>query len=74
MTSKQALKAMDFLTTCTPEEILIILECALAGLRDELSDGFLRAYGVLDLDLSDETLEPILDKLARFMETNNGGD
>jgi len=59
---------MIFFSRLTIEEQLIILECAAAGLRDELSDAFLRNNEVLDLDLSYEVLEPILDKLARFME------
>jgi hypothetical protein len=58
-----------FMVSLSREEQLILLECAAAGLRDELSDGFLRENDVLDLDLSDDVLEPILDKLARFLET-----
>jgi hypothetical protein len=58
----------NFMDSLSIEEQLILLECAAAGLRDELSDGFLRENQVLDLDLSDEALEPLLNKLAIFME------
>lgn len=52
----------------TNHEQLVILECALQGLRDELQDGILRESGLLGLDLSDDVIEPIKEKLDKFME------
>ncbi|MHA2046154.1 MAG: hypothetical protein ACW99G_15285 [Candidatus Thorarchaeota archaeon] len=57
-----------FFLQLTKEEQLILLECATGALRDELHDGFLRENEILDLDLSDEALVSILEKLKKFME------
>ena len=66
--SVQDQKYAEFFYFLTNEEQLIILECAVAGLRDELADGWLRENDVLNLDLSDEVLEPIHDKLDDFLD------
>ena len=61
-------KYAQFFFYLTVEEQLVILECAVAGLRDELADGWLRENDVLDLDMSDEALQPIHDKLDEFLD------
>jgi hypothetical protein len=60
-------KYAQFFFYLTNEEQLIILECALQALRDEMSDGFMREARLLDLDVSDEALDPILEKLSELM-------
>ena len=61
-------KYAEFFYYLTVDEQLVILECAVAGLRDELADGWLRENDVLDLDMSDEALQPIHDKLDDFLD------
>lgn len=59
LASMQGQKYAEFFFFLTNEEQLIILECALAGIEDERVKE--------QLDLSDEFLEPIEDKLADIM-------
>ena len=57
----------EFFNSLTFTQQMIVLECAFQSLRDELSDGFMREYGLLDLDMPDETLQPIFNKLDNFL-------
>jgi hypothetical protein len=45
---------------------LVILEVALQSIREELQDDFMRSND--KLDVTDECLEEILEKLNKFME------
>lgn len=60
-------KYAEFFFYLTVEEQMIIMECAYQALRDELTDGFMREHGLLDIDTSDEYLQPIYDKLDKFL-------
>lgn len=57
---------VEFFESLTPFDQVTILEAALQGLRDELSDDFMRQMDVLDI--TDEHLEQLVTILADFME------
>lgn len=57
---------VTFFATLSEEELLLLLECALQGLRDEVTDGFMRDGDALE-DISEEQLVSLLHKLNSFM-------
>lgn len=71
LASTQDQKYAEFFFYLTLEEQMIIIECAYQVLKDELTDGFesgfMRKSGLLDIDVSNEYLQPIYDKLDKFL-------
>lgn len=60
-------KYAEFFFYLTLEEQMIIMECAYEALRYELTDGLMRERRLLDIDVSDEYLQPVYDKLDKFL-------